>query len=39
MIFLKVNTVAADLLTKNVKTMKITKQTGHDINVNYDLTE
>ncbi|XP_076111644.1 bactericidal permeability-increasing protein-like [Mytilus galloprovincialis] len=34
-----VNTVAADLLTKNVKTMKITKQTGHDINVNYDLTD
>ncbi|XP_063443164.1 bactericidal permeability-increasing protein-like [Mytilus trossulus] len=32
-----VNTVAADLVSNNVKTMKITTQTGSDINVNYDL--
>ncbi|XP_052062862.1 lipopolysaccharide-binding protein-like isoform X2 [Mytilus californianus] len=34
-----VNTVAADLLSKNVNTMKISKQTGRDINVNYELRD
>ncbi|XP_071174103.1 bactericidal permeability-increasing protein-like [Mytilus edulis] len=32
-----VNNVAADLVSKNVKTMKITTQTGSGINVNYEL--